>query len=149
MSAFIVDQETMRRVIAGVERLVKDSPGYWIPKLNGKTYEQCFSPESPYSEATPLNYMALGNRLFELNRAAVYARYEGRHESGDPAPIYAHKRSLCTAIQSFKALKCLRYQCSEGDCDESPDYALLESFISGLAEKIVTRLPEYDRADWG
>ncbi len=146
MSAFIVDQKTMQNVIAGVDRIVKDSPGFWLPKITGRSYGHCFDPKE---ERATVDWQELGNRFYELNRDAVFQRYEGRHESGEPAEKYDHQRSLCTAIQSFKAMKCLRYQCSEGDCDTKPDYLLLESLIGSLAEKIITGLPEYDRADWG
>ncbi len=146
MSAYIVDQGTMSKVINGVERLIKDSPGYWVPKLTGRSCQQYLAN---LSENDSVNLEQIGDRLFVLNRDAVYARYEGRHETDAPAPIYKYQRSLCTAIQAFKAMKCLRYQCSEGDIDTRPDYQLLEAMIGSLAEQIIQGLPEYDLAGWG
>jgi hypothetical protein len=136
MSAFIVDNETMARVVGGLERLRKESPIYW-----GHEYERYFNG----SNAENPDWQAIGQFLFQLNRKAVNHRYR----ESDESPNYQHKRSIDSAVQQLKAMQCLRYQCSEGDFEDNPAHIALNRTIGSLAEVIVRGLPEYEQAKWG
>lgn len=131
MSAFIVDTDTMHRCIAGVLAVREDLP-HVAPTL-AKLVDD------------PL---ALASALYALNESAVLQRYPGDPDFS-ATPRYNHKIALCSKVAAYKALRCLRYQCSEGEADKSPLYAELTAVIGSLAEAIVSALPEYARAAWG
>ena len=129
MSAFVISDETMHRV---VEAFV--------------LYEKL--PSVPASE--------LGDMLFEMNFAAMRARYGDTFEPSD----YRHAKREATPAEMFKAVECLLYQCSEGSVPNTTLYAMAEEVAERLAVKLtglsdVTaakqrawHLPEVERAPW-
>jgi quinol monooxygenase YgiN len=52
-------------------------------------------------------------------------------------------------VQLYKAVGCLRYQCSEGEAIKHPLYAVLTELYNNIAHYIVTRTTEYEKAQWG
>lgn len=120
----------------------------------------CFSPKPGYgpqiavreqicgSDATP---DALGERLCDLNHAAVNTRYADdlTRVTKGAQEFYEHERTHATLPAVYKALTCLLYQCSEGDCPDSPVFKALERLKAAVAEEIISAMPEYTAAPWG
>lgn len=130
MSAFVVDTQTMHRILTG------------FPSLVG-------------SDAT-----AAGRVLFTLNIAAVRWRYpdtiadpeampgpEGAHALGR---TYVFHEVPVTPAQALKSLQCLIYQCSEGSVPGTALYKTLAR-IARLADpaKRIEASAAYRGAEWG
>lgn len=98
---------------------------------------------------------AIGRALFALNAEGVAQCYD---EDADPlAAELSRSFTYCASarkvtrgelVDSYKALRCLRYQCHEGTCGAAPLFAELTRAGTLLAEEIVSRLPEYEAAAW-
>ena len=123
MSAFMVSERTMHRVIYGMVE-------------NGVI---------PAEEGTPE-----GRRFYRMNVDAMRARYPKENYPLDLALSYTYSRSLghCSNIEALKAVNCLLYQCMEGDVPRSDLYQYLESVLTKLAFAIACALPEYKEAAW-
>jgi hypothetical protein len=67
---------------------------------------------------------ALGRALFDMNRRAVLARYPGDEDYAAVPPYQWVPRKM-SAIEAFKAIECLLYQCSEGNVPDEPLFATL------------------------
>jgi hypothetical protein len=93
----------------------------------------------------------LAARLYAMNQAAVIARYPDTHAEGgySEIPEYRFRMQVVRALHAHKAISCLLYQCTEGTVPASPLYRELEEFKQQLAERIVTSLPEWEKAPWG
>lgn len=104
----------------------------------------------------------LGRELLAMNSAALAARYgEPLQTAADFADFRFWPRAY-SPIQQYKALRCLRYQCAEGNVPEWPLFKRLETIAAALAlaivgrplltdeqrAEIIGRLPEYDKAQW-
>ncbi len=127
MSAYVVDQKTINRIVT---RICADNPetiARYYPELAAK------SPAH------------LGQRLLAMNYTAVDYRYQEQ----SPVELYSHQHEPCTLIQAYKSLRCLLYQCSEGDIPKTPLYEELARYGHELADRIIADLLEYERAEWG
>lgn len=123
MSAFVVQKSTIDAIV---------------------TY--CFEPRYPahglfYAETKE----ELGQKIWDLNHRAVNQRYR---ESGD-VPKYEHASKHLGLVALYKAVSCLIYQCSEGDCPESQTYQALGYLKSVIADRIISSSKEYEQAAWG
>jgi hypothetical protein len=140
MSAFMVEDKTINTIVNWLTR----EHFYFseIPyKLRGLGFEMAVSG---WAEA-------LGQAMFQLNIKAVDARYgQGeaakfrelnyRYQVTEPVPL----------VQVVKSLRCWLYQCCEGDVPETGLYQLFDDDIRlYLLNKIITELPEYEKAYWG
>ena len=134
MSAFIVSDDVMHRCVSAIVRRANDrtlgSLGHFAPTMARLL-------ESPQT---------LGDALSALNERAVRARYPGEDFAG---PRYMARLVDCSEIVGFKALECLRYQCSENGAMDDPLYAELSELIDSLARDMVRRMPGYEQAPWG
>lgn len=118
MSAFVVSNETMNRVV------------------NCPLIEGCDSSAAKDQ---------LGNELYKMNAQAVQQRYKDREQE---QPKFRYSPKNYSNIEILKAMHCLRYQCSEGNVPEQSLYAALTSWIQTLEHEIVCRHPAYEAADW-
>jgi hypothetical protein len=86
----------------------------------------------------------LGTDLWNLNVDALNHRYDDEldYMRYIPEPI------SCTPIQAYKALRCLLYQCNEGDLKTCELYEKLQAFTDSYAGKILSTSPEYEKAQW-
>ncbi len=97
----------------------------------------------------------LGAALLAMNVLAVGERYGATKATVDEqcdtyaAPYKFERGYPCLPVESVKALRCLRYQCSEGAVPEEPLYKRLDAAINDLQSEIVSSLPGYDKASWG
>jgi hypothetical protein len=139
VSAFIVDKDTIDRVVGllwGQERARGD---YGVPPRIALTV----AANREGDDDTP--WLAVGQELWNLNTRAVNWRY-GEHEQ---APIYDRFCPVDTSrMQAYKALRCLLYQCSEGDVPNDPLFQALDTLANSIAHHIVSETPEYQRTKW-
>jgi len=139
MSAFIVSTGTMQRAVAAFQVTRHESMS-------------CTQADE------------LGKRLYNLNFDAIHQRYPDTKESGQyPGPIdvpvpdefkfrltqYSpdthDQKELCTAL---KGLRCLIYQCSEGNVPETQLYSEMEKASNLIAYRLLDTIPEYQDAPW-
>lgn len=92
----------------------------------------------------------LYTEFFIMNRNAVVQRYKEKEES-DYIKL-PNKVNWDTGIlnkfQCLKDMKCLRYQCSEGNVPETKLYKFLGELIEAYMSYIIEELPQYNGASW-
>lgn len=146
MSAFVVDPELMDRVITGILAC--------HPNYSGRVAitDKVGGINTTDDDAGT----KIGRKLYALNIAAVSHRYneETDDDTQQMAATYTfdglpRALSLAEMADSFKAIQCLTYQCSEGEFHLTELYRDAEKAERNLAAAIVTSLPEYQRAAWG
>jgi hypothetical protein len=140
MSAFMVKDETINRVVTWLAHAVITSD--W---LNKKV------ESSIHLDTTSPNWKEeLGRAMFQLNIEGVNERY-GEGEAGKFRKLnYYYTPAYCSKIQVLKSMQCWHYQCMEGEVPKKPLYQFFDTVIRHyLMEDIISRLPEYDRAEWG
>jgi hypothetical protein len=140
MSAFMVADETINRVVTWLKREVQTSRFTldWLAREYGVDLERAGWDEK------------LAQAMFQLNCDGVTERY-GKGEAEKFRPLnFTYKPEIqYSLVQVLKSLQCWKYQCSEGDVPETKLYQFFEEVEHHLALKIVMKLPEYDRATWG
>lgn len=140
MSAFIVNDETINKILAFMKADCKRNPHIYRPLevmnlvWTGKDAGERW-----------------GAMMLDLNIDAVCARY-----SGEKADVLKKDREFGhngvlppSRIQAFKSLKCWLYQCSEGDVPETDLFKAFYEVSGNMAKHIVTRTPEFEAATWG
>ncbi len=137
MSAYIVDDDTINRIVA---YLVCDELG--SRKVTAHSVRQA-------GFDIIRDARGFAHELHRLNVYAIDERYgegQGREMSGEPFE-YADINPP-TIYQALMSLQCLIYQCSEGDCVERPLYKLLRDIELCLMHAIIDTIPEYKAAQW-
>lgn len=130
MSSYVVEDQTINRILTAVD----DMPGALA------------ALELP---ADPDGLILLGQRMFEMNVAAVCQRYADENPA-NYADGHQYQYELATPVEAYKALHCYLYQCTEGDVPEQPLYRFLRDTVERrLAVSIISELPAYRAADWG
>ncbi len=139
MSAFIVSEACMDRCINVIaDQFMHD---------NARTFGSLILDD-------PEDLTTLGQQLFKLNQQAIHARYGGpgtpnHNDDYAAVPDFKMKWQVITLVDGVKALQCLLYQCSEGDIPEtSLLYANLDKAVLAIQSRIVSALPEYEKAAW-
>lgn len=139
MSAFMVQDQTINNVVNEL------AFGQQLDYLRVQMLE------AGYDLKTVEGRRLLAKDMFNLNVKGVNARY-GENEAGKFRELdfkYRLGDANITIVQAYKSLNCWLYQCSEGDIPEDNFfYALMSRIAGSLAEHIVKRLPEYDKAKW-
>ena len=145
MSAFIVDDKTVNRILAQL-RCSWESGGH------GTTP---YPPDDMPQPADPRDYAdaarEVGQQMRDLNVAAVQARYPGGGDLPGPHPLLPYEYQYvppAPLVATIKSLRCFLYQCSEGTIPERPLFKKLELWMLELSAFVVGRLPEYDAAPW-
>ncbi len=85
-------------------------------------------------------------RLYHLNAIAVY------DSCGGPLAItdsYPGKLKEHTPMESYKALRCLVYQCRSESTERNTLFKDLETLLNILANIIVVNSEQYAKAHWG
>jgi hypothetical protein len=136
MSAFIVSEENLYRVINS------------ITKIEGYTKDLREIKEQAISKPKKLF-----DRLNTLNRYSLSQRYEDEPFTKEITYPFIldkyNKESLNTnKYQNLKSLKCFLYQSCEGDAENTPLYKLLDTISSDLAYDIISDTKEYQSAKW-
>ena len=93
----------------------------------------------------------LGQAMFQLNISGVEARYGIGEAVRFRNPDYQYRMTQTVPlVQVLKSLQCWLYQCCEGDVPKTELYTLFATDVQlYLMSKIIERLPEYEKADWG
>lgn len=142
MSAFIVDQGKINKVVSWIWRERLDSPHLY------RTLE-----EMGYRNGTDWAFL-LGRDMWRLNFDAVSYKYNSKENlpgpKGAERNIYDFKMSVAPSdIQVLKFIQGWLYQCCEGDYPNDPLYKFFDEVVKvHLLEKIVGELPEYKNAEW-
>jgi hypothetical protein len=150
MSAFMVSEQTMNRILSFLYQQAAGHGmrGSLIGVLSAAGHplaEAASYPEPKLDEAVS----KLAGELWAMNARAVRARYVDADKAGMiTEPYITRIGGRVTAIQAYKSLGCLHYQCSEGTVPEEPLYKALELMQDRLAHQIVAALPEYEAAEW-
>ncbi len=139
MSSFVVENSTINRIIT------------WLNSteslfLRDQLKELGFSVDvdKPFWGDT------LGQAMFQMNVDAVNGLYEDREESKFGPEIYRFRWEPAIKIQAYKSLSSWLYQCSVGDIVNRPLYKFFREVVKPfLADEVITRLPEWQRATWG
>ncbi len=140
MSAFIVEDTTINRVVTWLTREVQRSR-FTLDSL-AREYGVDLTSDQ-WDEK-------LAQAMFQLNCDGVNARYgEGEAEKFRPLNFTYKPEGDTFLVQVFKSLQCWMYQCSEGDVPDTKLYRFFEAVAHHLALQIVMDLPEYDKAKWG
>lgn len=139
MSAYIVEDKTINRIVAWLEF---DEAG--SQRIAKHTLQQHGYDLSRTEEAE-----RLANEMFQLNINAVEQRY-GVGEAAEFRPLdFKYRSSLPQPIMhTLKALHCWSYQCSEGDVPDTPLYQMFDEIEANMCRHIIGSLPEYNEAPW-
>jgi hypothetical protein len=136
MSAFLVEDNTINRILTALNRDIKES-GYLIEEIESATGIDC-----RHADWIDL----LGYDMLLLNRKALNARYDEQSTTF----VYKYRVVQVTRIQAIKSLQCWLYQCTEGNVPETRLFKLLDDVIlKAMMKGYIYSLPEYDQADWG
>ena len=145
MSAYMVEDKTINKIVAGIEYCVKHGDGSRFP-----TFQQSYLIAFGLTNVNRESLEKLGHILFDMNIESINQRYgEGEAETFRPLDYQYHVEPPPLAVHLYKALQCFTYQCYEGDVPETTIYKTLEEFIRDLAQHIVYQLPDYNKAPWG
>ena len=147
MSAFVVDSKVINQIVFALDLAIQQEGQY-----------PATFPDLRYINSKSLRELAeepseLGRTMYSMNINAVEQRYPdgdlpGTYTDGEALDAYKYRREETSPIQVYKSLSCYLYQCSEGDVFELPLYNALKEFKSALAEHMVEKMPEYDKAAW-
>ena len=134
MSAFIVSQKTVNRIIDYIAWVSNKDP-YMLRILNNAGYK------------LPDDVFKLGQDMIQLNYGAVNQRYS---EDEIPEKFQRIRNMPVSSIQTVKSLQCYLYQCTEGEEFETSSlYQGLRRLEEHLLNEIITSLPAYEKAVWG
>ena len=143
MSAYMVEDKTINNIVAGIKRGF-DNHGLDYPDFNRNDLNSF-----GLSDLDGTNLAKIGGYLFVMNIEAIEQRY-GEGEAKTFRPLDYQYRSIIwpDAINLYKSIRCLLYQCTEGNVPETTIYKTLEEFARDIAEHIVHRLPAYENGEW-
>lgn len=138
MSAFLVDKETIDRVITWVDYYTTSHEGDWFKEKMGEELG-IYRWQEGWKDK-------LGQLMLDLNQQSLGIRYGDKAQSLN----YTFYPRLCTPVQGLKSLQCWIYQCSEG---EIPEQNKLYKFFDGFVvryfmTRIIYGMKEYDQAQW-
>ena len=126
MSAYVVNRETIDRIVAQLD---------WDQRLIGASADNLLTGEP--SE--------IGQRLWAMNVDAVNQRY---NEQG-AVPKYKYTQGPVSAMQACVSMRCLLYQCTEGNVPSTPLYQALTQRAGDLAFDLLRTHPDYTGCVWG
>ena len=148
MSAYIVDDITINRIVAGL-RFAADNPDDYnspIPALTPELY----GDGAQFSEV-------YGQALRQLNELAVSGRYAYCKADELPGPIDDHGKNPPykympivppSPTQLFKSIRCFLYQCSEDATEGNTILTHLENYSKEICVHMMERSKEYENARW-
>ena len=136
MSAFIVENKTINAVVT---KLTYDRNGEW---------QKAQFKKLGYDLDTLEGRQQLGWAMFKLNIRAVNQRYNGDAADFRPLNYKFTFENDYLKVAAIKALKCWLYQCTEGDCDKSELYLVMDKLANSWAYDVVRDLPEYEAQAW-
>ena len=140
MSAFIVTDETINKVVS---YLYAKANGPGLQELGLSTVQKIGFDLSDID-----NCRSLAEQMFDLNVAAVNARY-GTGEAEKFRPLNFQFRFIPSQlIEVIKALETWSYQCTGGAIPDQRLYKAMQDLHCKLCREAVHQLPEYEAAPW-
>lgn len=137
MSSFIVSHECMNNIINGL---------FWNHEF--KNMYRYILEDEGYKRSE--DFERLAKDLFNLNYDAVDCRYDEKNERESAKSfIWVNPETNLSEFQVLKSMRCLRYQCSEGDIPETKLFKLLCELIDAWKSFVIDMIPEYEAAKWG
>lgn len=142
MSAFVVDDKTINGIVSWLNDAIQRQTDYsWCVRTLQKI---------GYKLDTELGCKRLAEEMFTLNCDSIEQRY-GEGQAKEFRPLDFQFRFIRTPnnYQALKSMRCLLYQCCEGDVPEQSDlYNALDKVSLELSYQLVTRSREYESAAW-
>jgi hypothetical protein len=141
MSAYVVEDETINRIVAHLESQAMGRDDWGFAQ---------FMREQGYTMGQRADRERLANAMFALNVRAVEERY-GEGEAAKFRPLDFAPRGVAPVglLATYRALQCWLYQCSEGDVEASALFRLMSQLSDRMAHAIVRNMREYQNGDWG
>lgn len=139
MSAFLVSDGTMDRVVSAISKMRGRTSQAGAPVFAGVVLQG----ERAEDE--------IAQKLYSMNAQALSARYGDDEKELSLAFFRSYRwqpRGYNKPVEWFKALQCLLYQCSEGDVPQSALFKELDRLCRELADEIISTLPAYRAAPW-
>ena len=142
MSAYVVDFSTITKIVRHIERqhMAKSNCSYQIDRI---------LMEAGYDLDDKEESFRLASDLLAMNVAAVNQRYL---EDEKPEPFKWESATLPLGkfghVYAYKALRCLLYQCSEGNVPEWPLYEAIDDIANMLACDVVESSEDYELAPY-
>jgi hypothetical protein len=154
MSCFIVENKTINRIINFCfwehDNILKSEIRRELKKIGVDLWGKWDDSE------TDKLLKEFGEELLKLNLMAYYSRYghleEVKKDIKETVEGYKFEEIELKDrqyLQVLKSLHCFLYQCSEGDIPETPLFKCIEKISQLLAENIINKLPDYEKAAWG
>lgn len=142
MSAYIVDDETINKIVSYIfaKALAPDSSIQW---------EATKLAKMGYSLISAYSCSELAHKMFDMNVAAVKARYGEAEGENFPVPVFEYLFTPATQIEVIKAIKAWKYQCTEGRVHTLALYKAMVEVHSLLCIDFVEQTEEYEAAPWG
>jgi len=140
MSAFIVEDKTINGIVSWMhDAIVRKTDYAWCVRTLEKL---------GYRLDSDLGCKRLAEELFTLNCDSIEQRYgEGQAEKFRPLDFQFQLTRTGNPYQALKSMRCLLYQCCEGDVPEQSDlYNALEKVSLELSYQIVSRTKIYESA---
>lgn len=142
MSAFIVDDKTINRVVSWLHDAVKRQTDFaWSARTLQKL---------GYKLDTELGCKRLAEEMFTLNCDSIEQRY-GEGQAKEFRPLDFQFNFVCPPghYQALKSMRCLLYQCCEGDVPEQSDlYNALDKASLELSYQLISRSKAYEAVAW-
>ena len=142
MSAFIVDDKTINRVVAWMHDAVKRQTDFsWCVRTLQKL---------GYKLDTEFGCKRLAEEMFTLNCDSIEQRY-GKGQAKEFRPLDFQFSLVCPPghYQALKSMRCLLYQCCEGDVPEQSDlYNALDKVSLELSYQLISRSKAYEAVVW-
>lgn len=142
MSAFIVDDKTINGIVSWLNDAIKRQTDYsWCAQTLLKL---------GYKLDTEFGCKRIAEEMFTLNCDSIEQRYgEGQAKEFRPLDFQFCLIRPPNNYQALKSMRCLLYQCCEGDVPEQSDlYNALDKVSLELSYQLVTRSREYESATW-
>lgn len=144
MSAFVVEDKTINVIVNFLEKESWQNDGLTYGMLIRKLKKLGYDLTQPEEDKR------LAEDLFIMNCRAINQRYGMGEAAKFRSMDFKFDASQCTGnYQVYKSLGCLIYQCSEGEVPKEPLYKALVDIKRIMAECLIDRLPEYNKAVWG
>lgn len=143
MSAYVVDNETIDKIIAFIK----------VNIINNLVNAPCLKEFLHATTNKEINRACqnLGTKMYMLNVGSVRQRYDDADEAGmiGQAYVYTAINKTVTDIEIYKAIQCWLYQSCEGEAINSSLYIDFREILFQIANSIIRSLPEYSKAEWG
>lgn len=146
MSAWMVSNETISKIanlIATYNIVGFNGFGFSFPEVLEKRFKYKKASEI-FTELAEMNIESLKQRY-----PRDYQELVGDVEFLPNADIWqSREKGLTYHYQLLKSLHCFTYQCCEGSVPDCELYKAIEKLTIHLSNYIISKMPEYQTAEW-